>query len=165
MCRTICAAPTTTARSCRPKRKQTVFCYLILLGASAATDGVNGDGSEASALEPINYYYIKKPESEVDENKWVETIQEFLPAEDKTLFFKERSDTVTVYGRKVHVPWQYNGVAYFDFKDICGEPLASPITFPWLLAITHLLLTMFRHSRFTQKNEARRLITLLACLV
>ncbi|KAF5113911.1 hypothetical protein DV495_003165 [Geotrichum candidum] len=135
-----------------------------LTGASAATDGVNGDGSEASALEPINYYYIKKPESEVDENKWVETIQEFLPAEDKTLFFKERSDTVTVYGRKVHVPWQYNGVAYFDFKDICGEPLASADYISLASRYHTFIVDNVPALKITQKNEARRLITLLDAL-
>ncbi|KAF5097527.1 hypothetical protein D0Z00_002359 [Geotrichum galactomycetum] len=136
-----------------------------LTGASGAvTDGVNGEGSETTAPEPINYYYVKKPESEVDENKWVEIIQEFLPAEDKTLFFKERTDTVTVYGRKVHVPWQYNGVAYFDFKDICGEPLASADYISLASRYHTFIIDNVPALKITQKNEARRLITLLDAL-
>jgi predicted ATPase len=135
-----------------------------LTGASTATDSFNGNDSETTVLEPINYYYVKKPDSEIDENKWVETIQEFLPAEDKTLFFKERTDTVTVYGRKVHVPWQYNGVAYFDFKDICGEPLASADYISLASRYHTFIIDNVPALKITQKNEARRLITLLDAL-
>lgn len=127
-----------------------------------AHDSINDENN--ASIESVNYYYIKKPDSEVDENKWVEIIQEFLPEEDKTLFFKERTDTVTVYGRKVHVPWQYNGVAYFDFTDICGEPLASADYISLASRYHTFIIDNVPALKITQKNEARRLITLLDAL-
>jgi protein AFG1 len=74
--------------------------------------------------------------------------------------------TITVYGRPIAVPAQHNGVAFFTFEEICGaaQPL-GPADYITLASTYHtFILTDVPVMQFLQKNEARRLITLLDAL-
>ncbi|KAH7389543.1 AFG1-like ATPase-domain-containing protein [Phaeosphaeria sp. MPI-PUGE-AT-0046c] len=74
------------------------------------------------------------------------------------------STTITVYGRPITVPAQHNGTAFFTFSEICGTAL-GPADYITLASTYHtFILTDVPVMQFLQKNEARRLITLLDAL-
>ncbi|KAF2872460.1 AFG1-like ATPase-domain-containing protein [Massariosphaeria phaeospora] len=74
------------------------------------------------------------------------------------------STTLTVYSRPLPIPRTHSSTAYLTFAELCGAPLgpADYIT----LASTYptLILTDIPILTHLQKNEARRLITLLDAL-
>ncbi|OAL48799.1 hypothetical protein IQ07DRAFT_570322 [Pyrenochaeta sp. DS3sAY3a] len=72
--------------------------------------------------------------------------------------------TLTVYGRLISIPAQYNGVAFFTFSELCGAVL-GPADYITLASTFHtFILTDVPVLGFLNKNEARRLITLLDAL-
>lgn len=72
--------------------------------------------------------------------------------------------TVTVYGRTVHVPRQHNGVCYWTFDELCGKTF-GPADYITLASTFHtIILDSVPVLSLLQKNEARRLITLLDAL-
>ncbi|KAF2269223.1 hypothetical protein CC78DRAFT_529451 [Lojkania enalia] len=72
--------------------------------------------------------------------------------------------TLTVYGRKILIPRQHNGIAHFTFQELCGATF-GPADYITLASTYHtLILTSIPILTFPQKNEARRLITLLDAL-
>ncbi|KAL6707956.1 hypothetical protein ACN47E_003630 [Coniothyrium glycines] len=69
--------------------------------------------------------------------------------------------TLTVYNRTINVPAQHNGVAFFTFAEICGAVL-GPADYVTLSSTYHtFIVTDMPVMGFLNKNEARRLITLL----
>lgn len=69
--------------------------------------------------------------------------------------------TLSVYGRIINVPAQHNGVAFFTFAEICGAVL-GPADYITLTSTYHtFIVTDVPVMGFLNKNEARRLITLL----
>lgn len=111
-------------------------------------------------LPQIDYYHLKDSSPEA-ENKWAHAIQELTGSKD---FFAERPDAITVYGRKLHVPWQHDGAAYFDFEDICETPLAAADYISIASRYHTIIIDNVPALTMMQKNEARRLITLLDAL-
>ncbi|KAI9657515.1 MAG: hypothetical protein M1831_004131 [Alyxoria varia] len=72
--------------------------------------------------------------------------------------------SMLVYGRAVPVPRQYAGIAYFTFDELCKSAL-GPADYITLASTYHtLILTDVPVLTLLQKNEARRLITLLDAL-
>lgn len=72
--------------------------------------------------------------------------------------------TLIVYGRPLHIPAQYAGNTLFTFSQLCGATL-GPADYITLASTYHtLILTDIPIFSFAQKNEARRLITLLDAL-
>ena len=71
---------------------------------------------------------------------------------------------LTIYGRRFPIPRQYAGTAFFTFPELCGATL-GPADYITLASTYHtLILTNVPILTFLQKNEARRLITLLDAL-
>lgn len=69
--------------------------------------------------------------------------------------------TLTVYGRPLPIPAQYNGVAFFTFSELCGAVL-GPADYITLASTYHtFIVTDVPVMGFQQKEEARRFITLL----
>ncbi|KAI2485798.1 Mitochondrial ATPase [Pyrenophora tritici-repentis] len=69
--------------------------------------------------------------------------------------------TLTVYNRPLHVPAQYNGVAFFTFAELCGAVL-GPADYVTLASTYHtFIITDVPVMGLLMKSEARRLITLL----
>ncbi|KAI8934027.1 hypothetical protein NX059_008795 [Plenodomus lindquistii] len=69
--------------------------------------------------------------------------------------------TLSVYGRTINIPAQYNNVAFFTFEELCGATL-GPADYITLASTYHtFILTDVPVMGFLNKNEARRLITLL----
>ncbi|KAF2740732.1 hypothetical protein EJ04DRAFT_597765 [Polyplosphaeria fusca] len=73
--------------------------------------------------------------------------------------------TLTIYGRPLLIPHQHpSGIAHFPFPTLCAAAL-GPADYTTLASTYHtLLLTSIPFLTFAQKNEARRLITLLDAL-
>ena len=72
--------------------------------------------------------------------------------------------TLTVYGRKVDIPAQHNGTAFFTFEELCGAVL-GPADYVSLASTYHtFILTDVPVLTFLRKHEARRMITLLDAL-
>ncbi|GAA5974412.1 hypothetical protein JCM11641_005268 [Rhodosporidiobolus odoratus] len=72
-----------------------------------------------------------------------------------------REKTLSVYGRKVQVPWVSGGVARFTFKELCEKPL-GPADYISLGSEFHtIIIDDIPVLPLNAKNEARRLITLL----
>ena len=70
-------------------------------------------------------------------------------------------ETLTVYGRAVHIPTRHNGTALFTFPQLCGATL-GPADYITLASTYHTIcITDVPVLGFLQKNEARRFITLL----
>ena len=69
--------------------------------------------------------------------------------------------TLSVYNRPLHVPAQYNGVAFFTFGELCGAVL-GPADYITLASTYHtFIVTDVPIMGLLMKSEARRLITLL----
>lgn len=69
--------------------------------------------------------------------------------------------TLSVYGRVITIPAQYNGVTFFTFEELCGATL-GPADYITLASSYHtFILTDVPVMGFLNKNEARRFITLL----
>jgi predicted ATPase len=101
-------------------------------------------------------------ESSDSEEMWQSVIRASLPEVPDPLQWQ--STTLLVYGRKVPVLRHLEGVTYWSFSELCGGPfgLADYIT----LASTFHTIVLDEVPILTllQKNEARRLITLLDAL-
>ncbi|BGP12176.1 hypothetical protein JCM10213_004742 [Rhodosporidiobolus nylandii] len=77
---------------------------------------------------------------------------------------KGEEKTLSVYGRKVRVPWVAGGVARFSFKELCEKAL-GPADYITLGSEFHtVVLDDVPVLPLSAKNEARRLITLLDAL-
>ncbi|CEQ38630.1 SPOSA6832_00097 [Sporobolomyces salmonicolor] len=72
--------------------------------------------------------------------------------------------TLSVYGRKLNVPWAKGGVARFSFKELCEKAL-GPADYITIGSEFHtVILDNVPVLPLNAKNEARRLITLLDAL-
>ena len=75
-----------------------------------------------------------------------------------------RSTTLRVYGRNLTVPRQMSGVTKWSFDELCGRNF-GPADYITLASTFHtFILTDIPTLTLLQKNEARRLITLLDAL-
>ena len=85
-----------------------------------------------------------------------------LPNNDLAMSWK--NTTLRVYGRNLLVPRHLSGVTKWTFNELCGTNL-GPADYITLASTFHtLILTDVPVLTFLQKNEARRLITLLDAL-
>lgn len=75
-----------------------------------------------------------------------------------------RPSHIVVYGHKVNIPWSKDGIAYFDFQDICGTYLAAADYISLVSRFNTFVIDNVPALKITQKNEARRFILLLDAL-
>jgi predicted ATPase len=116
------------------------------------------DTPTEKAARPKKYLLL----SDSDE-KWQEAIRAVLPLDlEATLPWKSR--TILVYGRKVSVPRYCEGVTYWPFSELCAKTY-GPADYITLASTFHtLILDDVPVLQLSQKNEARRMITLLDAL-
>lgn len=117
----------------------------------------------ATVLKPKNY--LIQPSTAEELTTFAEEFNALVEHATSTSYPIPWSPaTLTVYGRKIDVPAQHNGVAFFDYTEICGAVL-GPADFITLASTYHtFVITDVPVMQFLQKNEARRLITLLDAL-
>lgn len=106
--------------------------------------------------EHTNYFVLNTDENE---DKWAYILQD-LTTDLKT----SHPDEVIVYGHKVQVPWANEGVAYFQFDDICKSYLSAPDYISLASRYHTFIIDNIPALTIYQKNEARRFITLLDAL-
>lgn len=98
-----------------------------------------------------------------NEDRWNEVVHSVLSSDVPNTVPWE-STTLFVYGRQVPVSKHLEGVAYWDFKSLCGGTF-GPADYITLASTFHtLILDEVPVLHIAQKNEARRLITLLDAL-
>lgn len=98
-----------------------------------------------------------------DKQTWEIVIRSALPSAVPDPIPWE-STTVQVYGRQVVIPRHYKGVTYWKFDELC-EGAFGPADYITLAAHSStLILDSVPILSISQKNEARRLITLLDAL-
>ncbi|KAK9477758.1 AFG1-like ATPase-domain-containing protein, partial [Lipomyces japonicus] len=107
----------------------------------------------------IRRYWIQADHEEQD---WQQAINQICGTSDFEKMGKPAR--LTVYGRPLHVPWQYNQIAKFHFDDICEMPLAGADYITLASTYHTLILDGVPALKLIKKNQARRLITLLDAL-
>jgi protein AFG1 len=123
---------------------------------------------DQNVKERANRKYAVAPKryllSSIDaDDVWATAVQAALPADTPSPVPWE-STTLLVYGRQVPVPRQYAGVTIWSFEDLCGG-YSGPADYITMASTFHtLILDKVPILTLLQKNEARRLITLLDAL-
>ncbi len=98
-----------------------------------------------------------------DEEDWQSAVSSALPPQVQTPI-PWQPTALLVFGRKVDVPKQLDGVTYWSFSELCGGTF-GPADYITLASTFHtLILDEVPIMTLLQKNEARRLITLLDAL-
>jgi len=110
------------------------------------------------AAKPKKYILL----SDNDE-KWQEATRVALPSDMKATQ-PWKSTTILVYGRKVSVPRCCEGATYWSFSELCANTY-GPADYITLASTFHtLILDNVPVLQLSQKNEARRMITLVDAL-
>lgn len=108
---------------------------------------------------PKNYLLLSMD----SEDQWQDAIRETLPL-DTPGIIPWQSRTLQVFGRKVPVPRCLEGVTSWPFTDLCGG-MFGPADYITMASTFHtFILDEVPILTLMQKNEARRLITLLDAL-
>ena len=111
------------------------------------------------AMTPKKYILSSTENDEI----WNMVVRSALPLDAPNSVTWE-STTLVVYGRQVAVPKHLKGVTYWDFQTLCGG-IFGPADYITLASTFHtLVLDGVQVLHLSQKNEARRLITLLDAL-
>ncbi|KAH7085078.1 AFG1-like ATPase-domain-containing protein [Paraphoma chrysanthemicola] len=120
------------------------------------------DSAPASDLPK---HYLIQPSTAEELTNFAEQFNSFVERATSAKYpILWESTTLTVYGRPIAIPAHHNGVAFFTFEELCGAAL-GPADYVSLASTFHtFILTDVPVMQFLQKNEARRLITLLDAL-
>jgi protein AFG1 len=111
------------------------------------------------ATTPKRYFLISEDGSQT----WHNAVRAALPQNTPETIPWQPS-TILVYGRTVPIAQHYQGVTYWNFPDLCGGTF-GPADYITLASSFHtLILDQVPVLTLLQKNEARRLITLLDAL-
>lgn len=140
---------------------------------SIATAGLpSGKTSEAEPSEPspssevtLPKHYLIQPTTVEEMTSFAETFNSLIErAASHSYPIPWEPATINVYGRRVEIPAQHNGVAFFTFEELCGAVL-GPADYVSLASTYHtFILTDVPVLTFLRKHEARRMITLLDAL-
>ncbi|OTA88015.1 hypothetical protein M434DRAFT_15197 [Hypoxylon sp. CO27-5] len=116
-----------------------------------------GDPSLATTT-PRNYFLM----NETDEALWKKTLNSLISPPTKGEI-PWKSLTLTIYAREITIPQQYDGVVYWDFKDLVSS--FGPADYITMASTFHtFIIDDVPALTILKKNEARRLITLLDAL-
>lgn len=132
--------------------------------AIGAVDGVTEqtETTDASKEVVLPRNYLIQPSTAEDLTAFAESFNALVEhATSHSYPIPWTRSTITVYGRPITVPAQYNGVAFFTFQELCCAIL-GPADYITLASTYHtLIVTDIPIMGLLQKSEARRLITLL----
>ncbi|KAH6674111.1 AFG1-like ATPase-domain-containing protein [Halenospora varia] len=135
----------------------------VLSRQSQTTQIFSLDSSQNSTPSTISNVVPKKYFLGSGNEGLESTVRAALPAGTPSAIPWE-SSTLLIYGRKVPVPCHYGGVTFWNFRELC-EGTFGPADYITLASTFHtLVLDDVPVLHVTQKNEARRLITLLDAL-
>lgn len=112
---------------------------------------------------PKKYLLASSSSPVYDSSTWTSVVQSTLPSETPSPV-PWKPTSMFVYGRTVPVPRSYAGVTYWTFPELCGSTF-GPADYITLASTFHtLILDSVPILTLSQRNEARRLITLLDAL-
>ncbi|KAI6248232.1 hypothetical protein HI914_03528 [Erysiphe necator] len=130
--------------------------------AQRDSNSVTQDSEEkrkSFSILPKNFFL----KSMITEAEW-QSVLKIISESDILTPNSWRTETLRVYARNVIVPRQLNGVTYWKFDELCEGPL-GPADYISLASRYHtFVLDGVPVMTLVQKNEARRLITLLDAL-
>lgn len=137
-------------------------------GANVAKEAPEEQDSKVATSSPsfnLPKNYLIQPSTAEELTTFAETFNALVERATSTPYpIPWESNTITVYGRPIVIPAQHNGVAFFTYEELCGAAL-GPADYITLASTYHtFILTDVPIMQFLQKNEARRLITLLDAL-
>jgi protein AFG1 len=138
------------------------------IGLGSAAEPTDPE-KESSAQDTTDTYlprnYLVQPSTAKELTTFAETFNSLVERATSTSYpIPWSAATITVYGRPIAIPAQHNGAAFFTFDELCGTAL-GPADYITLASTYHtFILTDVPIMQFLQKNEARRLITLLDAL-
>lgn len=140
----------------------------IAMGSAAFSSAPNEPTAEetpTNSVVSMPKYYLVQPATAEELTAFAEDFNTRVErATSGSYPIPWESTTITVYGRPITVPAQHNGTAFFTFDELCGTAL-GPADYITLASTYHtFILTDVPIMQFLQKNEARRLITLLDAL-
>lgn len=125
----------------------------------SVVDKVSEASNMAKTTTPKKYLLY----SSDNEDAWSVVFHSALPS-DAPRPVPWKSTTLLIYGRQVPVSKHFEGVTYWDFQTLCGGTF-GPADYITLASTFHtLVLDEVPILHLSQKNEARRLITLLDAL-
>lgn len=131
----------------------------ILQDTSKIKDSATHSTANPSIVLPHKYYL----NSSTSDEAWLDILKSELNSNTQGPISWE-SLTVVVYAREVFVPCHLNGITYWNFSDLCERNL-GPADYITLASKFHtFVLNKVPVLSLNQKNEARRLITLLDAL-
>ncbi|KAI1084952.1 AFG1-like ATPase-domain-containing protein [Whalleya microplaca] len=113
--------------------------------------------SAIPATRPRNYFI-----SEADSSLWTKAVGSLIPSPPQGEI-PWKPSTLTVYGRILTIPRQYEGVVCWDFDDLVSS--FGPADYITMASTFHtFIIDGIPTLTVIKKNEARRLITLLDAL-
>ncbi|KAK7511108.1 AFG1-like ATPase-domain-containing protein [Phyllosticta citriasiana] len=139
---------------------------------SQLTEGISGlsesgglaDDNVAKGMILPKYYFVKPSADGSETNEsWSRSFGE-AEQEAAGQSAAWTPSTMHVYGRKVSIPRQNNGVASWTFAELCGSQLGPADYITFASHFHTIVLTDVPVLSLLQKNEARRFITLLDAL-
>ncbi|EAT87729.1 hypothetical protein HBI56_119790 [Parastagonospora nodorum] len=138
-------------------------------GANLAKEAAQDEQDSKDTTSPpsitLPKNYLVQPSTAEELTTFAETFNALVERATSTSYpIPWESTTITVYGRPIAIPAQHNGVAFFTYEELCGAAL-GPADYITLASTYHtFILTDVPVMQFLQKNEARRMITLLDAL-
>jgi peroxisome-assembly ATPase len=125
-------------------------------------DPPKDESTAEKATKPKKYLLLSD-----DEESWEEATKAAvfaLPSDMEDTILKWQSTTIVVYGRKVPVPRYCAGVTYWSFSELCANTFRPADYITIASTFYTLILDEVTVLHLAQKNEARRMITLLDAL-
>ena len=130
------------------------------------------DGENRDSIAIPQHFYVKPSLGDSTErgNEWHASFSQAQSEAFSSAISKANApirwepSNIKVYGRTIPIPRQHDGVVLFTFPELCQTAL-GPADYITLASTFHtLILTDIPVLSLLQKNEARRLITLLDAL-
>ncbi|KAI2466685.1 AFG1-like ATPase-domain-containing protein [Annulohypoxylon bovei var. microspora] len=130
----------------------------VQVTSSFGVDTREIDEPGVSLTTPKNYFII----GEADKTVWVETLKN-LASTSSNGGVPWESSTLTIYGRTITIPHQYDGTVWWNFHDLVST--FGPADYITMASTFHtFIIDDIPTLSVLKKNEARRLITLLDAL-
>lgn len=124
------------------------------LTSSEETEDI--DKPDGTVVTPRNYFLV----GEIDDASWEKTTNSLASPSEEVDW---QSLTLTVYGRAITIPQQYDGIVHWDFNDLVSS--FGPADYITMASTFHtFIINNVPTLTVLKKNEARRLITLLDAL-
>lgn len=122
-------------------------------------EGVTANGADGAAPTPATSALPRRTWFGPDQRAEFEAAVAAITGDQKG-----GPSSVSVYGRRVRVPWAVDRVARFTFADLCDEPLGTADYITLASRFETFIIDDVPYLELKHKNQARRLINLVDAL-